>query len=231
MGTDLRDPSTPEGQDDSRPVVVTPDMRKQLLGRLVEFELALQALPPREQMFALAVIADPTNLQRAGVRAGMSEQSAGKLTAGLLKKGRVAHAVALGNLIREDRTMVTSERTINELALLAYSDITDFVVENGQLKTREGIPAEHIRAVQQVEFNEVDHYEPRLIAGEWKQVVVRTTRHSRIKLWSKTDTLRMLALYQKLIAASSMVVNNNDNRGQQHTHNHSWQIGDRVVNF
>lgn len=209
-------------------VILTSEQRRALLGKIAEFELAIVALPPREQGFVLAIIMDPGNASAAARKAGCPEKTAGIQASKMLSMPRVAHAISIGNQLREDRTMVTSDRTLHELAIVAYSSIDDYQMIDGRLTVREGIPEHNIRAVQSVEYHETEHY---LTKPDGEKVHTHTTRRTRIRLWSKPDTLRMLALYQNLIRGANIVNNvftNNDNR--QIVMN-TWKFGDKTLQF
>lgn len=216
--------------EDSVQVMLRPEDRRKLLGRLAEFELMLLALNPSQQAFVMAYVMDPTDGGAAARKAGYSERRASATACDLLKRPHVAAAVALGEQLREDRTMVTSDRTLHEIAIIAFSDITDFSVgPGGSIKTKPGVPSYATRAIKTVEWTSVEREDE-----EGKPVI---TYKTKIGLWPKDVALRMLAVYQKLLSGDGTVVNatvNNDNRGQTHHHEHqhqSWQIGDLTLNF
>jgi phage terminase small subunit len=202
-------------------VILTPQQRRELLGKLAEFEIALLNLPPREQAFVLAMIMDPRSKRGAALKAGVPERSADVRAQKFLAMPRVAHAIALGNNVREDRTMVTSDRTIHEMAIIAFADVNMFEVKNGNIGVRDGVPEYMTRAIQSVDLHEEEFRD-----AEGK--VVRVERRMRLRLWSKTDTLRMLALYQKLISNALVGSVTIDNR---QLHINQWKFGDRLVQF
>jgi len=202
---------------------ITPELRQEVLGKLVQFEVALSGLATKQQNFVLAILQDPTNTREAGRKAGYNGTDAAisSHVSKLLVMPKIAHCISLGQQLREDRTMVSADRTLNELAIIAYSDISHYETVPGttQITTRPGVPEHATRAVQSAEFTTT--------VVEGKGDSVTTTFKTKIKLWNKTDALRMLALYQKLF---------NNGEGMKivdkskHIHN-TWQFGDRSITF
>lgn len=209
------------------PVLLDRNARQAFLGRLAEFEMKLVAMPDRMQAFCLAYIADPSNATAAARKAGYSTASCAIRASQLLVRRDVQALVSLGLQLREDRTMLTSDRTLNELAIIAFSSIGDYDIDpsSQQLRTRDGVPEYAMRAVASAEFSST--------VRESEDGGTTTTYKTKIKLWPKTEALRLLAVYQKLLTdGAPNVVVNNDNRGQTHNYQHNtWQIGDRTVVF
>lgn len=235
-------PSTPEPtveelMDDDRPVeiyqpgdsidetqqMLTPERRREILGKLADFELQLSALSPLMQGYVLAYLQNPTSQAECARKAGYAESSAKVKASQLMADSRIQACIALGQLLREDRTMVTSERTINELAIIAFSNIGDYKVEPGsnQVTVREGVPEYALRAVSSAEYT--------TSVAENDNGDVKTTYKVKIKLWSKTDALRMLAIYQRLLSPDGGTTNNSLHL-HKHEH-HTWKVGDRELTF
>lgn len=222
----LLDPE-PEPEDSTGPLILSNEERKALLGKLAEFEVQLLGLAPRQQSFVLAYLTDPSNASAAARKAGYTGNVAVR-SSKLLSMPNVAAVIAAGQMLREDRSFITSERTLHELAVIAFSNIGDFEVTNGgKVKVREGVPEYALRAVSSAEYTVTE-----VETGD--KIVI--THKTRIKLWSKTEALRMLAMYQKLLSGEGGVnlTVNQDNRGQTHTHNYQhneWTWGNRKVQF
>lgn len=216
-----------EPEESTGQLLLTNEERKALLGKLAEFELQLLGLAPRQQSFVMAYLSDPTNASAAARKAGYNGNLAVRGSK-LLNYPPVQACIAAGQQLREDRTFITGERTLHELAIIAFSDISHFKVDrNGKVGVVEGVPEYALRAVSSAEYTvtEIDTADK-----------VVTTYKTKIKLWSKTEALRMLAMYQKLLSGEGGVnlTVNNDNRGQVHSHNYQhneWQWGDRKVKF
>lgn len=223
---DLRAPAE-EPDDSTGQLILSPEQRKALLGKLAEFELMLLGLAPRKQAFVMAYLSDPTNASAAARKAGYNGNMALRGNK-LLNEPSVAAAISAGQQLREDRTFITSERTLHELAIIAFSDISHFEVgPGGKVRLAPGVPDYMMRAVSSAEYTvtEVDTADK-----------VVTTYKTKIKLWSKTEALRMLAMYQKLLSGEAGInlTVNNDNRGQVHSHNYQhneWKWGNRTVKF
>lgn len=199
---------------------ITAEMRRELFNRFLEFETLLSTCTNQQQTFILSYLNDPTNAVAAGRAAGFSEPTVKSYVSRLLRHEKIAHIIALGNNIREDRTFITADRTLQELAIIGFSDITDYEThpDTGRLTTRDGVPEHNTRAVASAEFTTVvdDRGEGR----------VTTTFKTKIKMWNKVDTLRMLALYQKLVRpeGGTTIINKNE-KGSTTT----WVFGDREI--
>lgn len=213
------------GAPDDAPIILSPEQRKLFLGKLAEFEIQLSALPEMQANFVLAVMRDPTNFEAAARAAGYKH--AGVQATRLRHKPAVAACIALGENIREDRTMLTSDRTLHEFAIIAFSDITDFSVDkyDGTVSVREGVPSYATRAISSVKWKHKTWTED----GE-----LHTQTETEIKLWNKNDALKMLAMYQKLLSGeggSNLLIDQSKHvHVHQHQHN-TWQIGDKRVTF
>lgn len=237
VAADTEDSAPIEVTDDAGPdtdtvsMMLSPADRKRLLGRLAEFELLLLALPPLQQNFVMAYISDPSDQGAAARKAGYSERRCQATACDLMARPKVAAAIALGEQLREDRTMITSDRTLHEIAIIAHSDITHYEFRGGEIRTKPGVPTYATRAIASVEWTETEFE----VDGK-----MRTQIKTKIRLWPKDAALRMLAVYQKLLSGEGGInltqntVVNNDNRGQLHVHQHqnqTWKIGDRELTF
>lgn len=212
---------------DNQSMLITPERRQEFLGKLAEFEMMLLALPVNQQNFVLLMLRDPSNASNNVRAAGYSPKSAHVMASKLLATARIAALIALGNQIREDRTLITSDRTLNELAIIAFSNIGDYVAAPGshEVRTKPGVPEYALRAIQSADFTTT------ITEGDDSTT---TTYKTKIKLWPKVDALRMLAQYQKLLQAGGdvNVSVHNDNRGQVHNYkSNRWQIGDKMLEF
>lgn len=220
-------PGITDVEDEELTPILSPEQRKALLGKLAEFELAVIALAPNQQAFVFAYLSDPTSATAAARKAGYSGTSVTVRATKLLNMPKIAAAIALGHGLREDRTFITSDRTLHELAILAFSSIGDYeVTSGGKVKVREGVPEYALRAISSMDYTVIE---------EETEKGVRVTYKTKIKLWSKPEALRMLAMYQKLLSGEGGInLTMNDNRGQVHTHNYQkneWKWGDNVIKF
>lgn len=216
---------SPLDAPDSAPITLSPEQRKLYLGKLAEFEIQLSELTEMQANFVLAVLRDPTNFEKAARTAGF--KNAAVAAHRLKNKPAVAACIALGENIREDRTMLTSDRTLHEFAIIAFSDITDFRVdaETGKIHVREGIPSYATRAISSVKWKH----------KTWTEEGERFTQtETELRLWNKNDALKMLAMYQKLLSGEGggNIVNDNSKHVHIHQHQHNtWQVGEQRLTF
>lgn len=194
------------------------------LGRLAEFELKLSELPEMQANFVLAVLADPTNFTAAARVAGYKNPNVEGTR--LRTYPRVADLIALGEQLREDRTRLTSDRTLHELAIVAFSDITDYEFDLARqtVKARSGVPEYATRAISSMEVEEHEY--------EDDEGRTHVKRRAKVRLWSKTDALKMIAIYQKLMSDTPNVNVDQSQHVHLHQHQHNtWQFGDQKLTF
>ena len=87
----------------------------------------------RQQRFVEEYLVD-ANARQAAIRAGYSARSAEVNGPRLLRNAQVATAVEEKQKERAERTQVTADRVIEELALIAFGDIGDFFDATGNLR-------------------------------------------------------------------------------------------------
>ena len=80
------------------------------------------ALTPKQRRFVDEYLVD-LNATQAAIRAGYSKGNAGKIGPELLGKTRIAEAVAERMKDREQRTEITQDMVLRELAKIGFSDI------------------------------------------------------------------------------------------------------------
>jgi phage terminase small subunit len=129
----------------------------------------------------------------------------------------VAAAIAQKMREREDRTKVTQDRVLNELAIIGFSDVSHYKADpvTGVITVKDGVPQQAMRAISKVKnkVNTVDD-----------GVVVSTTRETDLKLWNKIKALSDLAKSVGLF----------DRRPQDEPEPPApqvWKIGDREMTF
>lgn len=217
--------SETEQETKSLPALATdPAQRQEFLGRMVEFQFKLSEMTTQQSNFVLAYLRDPTNITLAARAAGCAEKSAKVAGQRHLANPRIAAAIALGEQLREDRTMLTTDRTLHEMSIVGFSDITMFEFRDGKVTTVPGVPEYMTRAIASMDLQE----------EEWRGVdgVPRFKRRVKIKLHPKNEILRLIAMHQKLLSLPGVTVNVNDN--SQHTHNYqhnTWEIGGNKITF
>jgi phage terminase small subunit len=144
-------------------------------------------LTARQRRFVDEYLVD-VNATQAAIRAGYSARTASVSGCENLTKPNIAAAIITAMQARAQRTQITADRVLEELAVIAFSDIRDFALDgDGPLSLAPGAPAIGTRAV----------------AAWQRQRVVRpdgaTTTATKIRLWDKVAALRMLMQHLGLL--------------------------------
>ena len=162
----------------------------------------------RQERFCLEYVKNGRNGTQAAKEAGYAPRSAYSTAGKLLEKPEIALRiseleaeisrqveVAISEpAIREAVTLRT--RTLQELQLLGFSDITHYrVAEDGTLGLVEGAPEGAARAVESVKVTRRET--PRRDAEPLVEV------KTEIKLWSKPSALDRLAEHTRLIGPNA----------------------------
>jgi phage terminase small subunit len=74
------------------------------------------------------------NATKAAIRAGYSPKTSGSMGHELLKKPEIAEAIQAGLSDLAQKTGITAERVLNQMARLGFSDIRGAFRETGELK-------------------------------------------------------------------------------------------------
>lgn len=88
--------------------------------------MSARKLSPKQAAFVAEYLID-LNATQAAIRAGYSEKSADKIGAQLLGKTRVREAIEKSQAKRTERTEVTADRVVTELAKIAFADPRDLM--------------------------------------------------------------------------------------------------------
>lgn len=157
------------------------------------------ALNKKQARFVEAYLADP-NSRRAAIAAGYSVKTAAQQGCRLLKHSAVARALAEGQAQVSERTGVTAEMVVAELARIGFAKITDLVswrsaVREWQVKENADGEEEIVLAItNQVQFVDSDKLPPELAAA-----IAEVTRSAngtiKIKLHDKVGALTKLGLH------------------------------------
>jgi phage terminase small subunit len=135
-------------------------------------------LTPRQQRFVEEYLHD-LNGKHAAIRAGYSAKTAEVQASQTLRIPKVQAAITAARQRRSQRTEITQDSVLLELAVLASSDITHYVISDvGEVTLREGAPPQAIRAVASLR-KKVIHTESTIIY------------ETEIKLWNKPASVRM----------------------------------------
>ena len=96
----------------------------------------MEKLTPRQKKFTEEYLID-LNATKAALRAGYSAKTSDKIGYQLLEKTRVKEALERAIRKREQRTEITQDMVVAQLAKIAFADIRGIVTwENGELRMR-----------------------------------------------------------------------------------------------
>ena len=138
-------------------------------------------LPPNQARFVHEYLVD-LNATQAAIRAGYSAKTAQEQSARLLSKAIVKSAVEAAIGKRERRTEVKADQVIAELALLAFSNVQNFVSDD----TGRVVLAN--REVPEDVWRSVSSMRTKITTDKDGNV----SRDVELRLWSKTEALKML---------------------------------------
>lgn len=93
----------------------------------------------RQELFAKEYLVD-LNATQAAIRAGYSEKTAGSQGERLLKNVEISAVIQSNMDKRAAKIEITSEKVLQEIAKLAFSNLQDFYDESGQLKDIHSLP-------------------------------------------------------------------------------------------
>ncbi len=124
------------------------------------------------------------NAAQAARRAGYSAKTAESAGPRMLRFVQVAEAIAAAKAKRLARTEITQDRVLEELSLLAFSDLTHFEVDpQGNVTLSPEAPAGAMRALQSIK-REISS-----IGGDDEDAI--TTARVEVKLWDKPGMLKL----------------------------------------
>lgn len=127
------------------------------------------------------------NGTKAAIEAGFSPRTAGKIAGQLLANPRIQAAIQKAMQARSQRTAITADRVLRELAILAVSDIGDVLDFSGvqpTLRPAHEISREARRAIASIKVR-------RHVEGKGDDATV--VEVTEFKLWDKLSALDKLA--------------------------------------
>ena len=139
------------------------------------------ALTARQARFVEEYLVD-LNATQAAIRAGYSARTADKIGSELLGKTRIAEAISDAQAARSERTQVTADQVIAELAAIGFAKLGDYAAWGPSRFELFESGAVDSRAVQEIKVKETV-----LAGGENGETVVR--REYGIKLHDKLKAL------------------------------------------
>lgn len=161
-------------------------------------------LNDKQIRFCKEYIACKFNATQAAINAGYSKKTAAEMGCENLRKPHIQKY--LSELIEKDEKRigldVSRERTLLEIARIAFSDIRKFYTMDGALKPITDLDDDAAAALAGVEV-----YEEKVSDPDADEVVV-AGQTKKIKTYDKTKALEMLAKHHK-IYTDAPVTNNN----------------------
>lgn len=113
-------------------------------------------LNPKQRAFVREYLID-LNATQAAIRAGYSEDTAYSQGQRLLKHVEIQKAVAAAQNLRAERTEITADRVLQELAKIGFSDIRKAVRWHSSLVTEEDNPdGGDIAVIKRIVTNQVE---------------------------------------------------------------------------
>jgi phage terminase small subunit len=148
-------------------------------------------LQPKQQRFVDEYLVDLNGTQ-AAIRAGYSPRTAQEQASRLLSNVMVAAAITAGRQAQSDRTGITADRVLQEIARLAFSDIRKLFGPDGRLKPMHELDDDTAAALGCVDVFE------KHVAGE-EDGPPLLLQIKQPKFWDKTQNLKLLAQHLGLL--------------------------------
>lgn len=142
-------------------------------------------LTPKQALFCKEYLID-LNATQAAIRAGYSKKTAQRIGSENLSKPLIAAEIQRLMDVRSNRTLVTADRVINEIAKLAFINTQDILNEDGSLKSINEWSRDDAAAIQEITEDSIGKGDDALI-----------TRR-KVKLSDKKSNLELLGRHLKL---------------------------------
>lgn len=143
-----------------------------------------EKLTPKQQRFVEEYLID-LNATQAAIRAGYSENSAQQMGYENLSKPFIADYVAVAMRERQERTQVTSDMVVAELAKIGFSDLRNVLTKNGHLIDPQDWDDDTAGAISSLEVVKTHR------AGDVEDDKPIEYTH-KIKTWDKNSALEKL---------------------------------------
>lgn len=137
----------------------------------------MRGLTPKQQKFVDEYMID-LNATKAAIRAGYSAKRASEIGYQLLRKTTVAAAISARQKKLADKTEITAEKIINELAKIAFADMRNYATWGGRgvsLKESKDLTPDQTAAV-----------------SELSETITENGGSTRFKLHDKKGALELL---------------------------------------
>lgn len=140
-------------------------------------------LTAKQELFCQEYLID-LNATQAAIRAGYSENSAKEQGCENLTKPNIQERISELNQARQEATGINQKRVLEELAKVAFGDISNIFDESGALLNIHDIDPE-VRGM----IASVKSYEEKAVLGE--ETITQGTNRE-VKCWDKLKALEML---------------------------------------
>lgn len=153
----------------------------------------MAGLNAKQSRFVAEYLID-LNATQAAIRAGYSEKTAEQQGSRLLSNAKVAAAVAEAQAKRAERTNITQDRVLVELARLGFSDIRRVLTSEGGLIEPQEWDDETAASIASLEVVTVHNGETDKDGNKIPE------RIHKIKTWDKNSALEKLAKHLGMYA-------------------------------
>ena len=147
-----------------------------------------RVINPNQERFRQEYLVD-LNATQAAIRAGYSEKSAPWIGPQLLKKPHIAAAIQADMDKRSEKTDITKEKVLKEIARLSFADLRHMFDEHGRLLPIHMLPPDISASISsiKVKTTRIPGTDP-----------VEVENIAEIKLWDKRGSLELLGKHLKL---------------------------------
>jgi phage terminase small subunit len=112
-------------------------------------------LTPKQSIFVQEYLID-LNATQAAIRAGYSAKSACSMAFSMLRKHDIQTAIQVAMNKRSERTKITADNVLNEIAKMAFSNIKNIYDDKGKLKPVMSLDDDTASAILEVTEKQID---------------------------------------------------------------------------
>ena len=141
----------------------------------------------RQQRFVEEYLIDP-NATKAAIRAGYSKKTARSIGQENLTKPDIAAAIQQAQGERSERTQVTADMVVQELALHAFGRMGDFYSDTGRMLEVHEMPPEVQARLSSIKFTRERTHR----TGDGVDETTVEEAMVEVKLWDKLSALTLL---------------------------------------
>jgi phage terminase small subunit len=163
------------------------------------------ALTAKQARFADEYLID-LNATQAAIRAGYSARNADKIGSQLLGKTRVSEEIASKMKEREQRTHITQDRVLQELARIAFFDIRKLYNDDGSLKRPDQLDDEAAAVLAGIDVTELQGSAEVDGEGNIKHIPMFT---KKAKVFDKTAALTLAMRHLGMLVDKQEVTGKN----------------------